>query len=110
MMSTYQIPFDNEDGNQLHYPETYFMGKKLVWKDNYTFEDTLIYKGYSRGRSAAYFNFRNIAGKTFTMFLKDFDHAIKHMVNGAFSGTFTFTKRGQNYGVKLIGKGNNAKS
>lgn len=109
----YQIPFDRS-GNQLHWPdpeyewpEGYGQGKPRVqvspvWQVNSTFGDVLTFDGYSRGRSAAYFGFTRLDGKKVTMFLAEFTDVVPHMVKGKIGGTFTFVKRGQNYGVKLV--------
>lgn len=71
--------------------------------DNYEFTDTLNYIGYFRGRSAAVFEFkREMTGTNVTMFMKDLDESLKYMVNGKLSGTFTFCKRGMNFGVTLL--------
>jgi hypothetical protein len=107
MSGDYQIPFDR-DGNQQHYPVSWYTGeypnnRRTVgpeWRDNEPFNDTLTYAGYGRGRSAAYFVFTRSDGKEVTMFMKDFDALIRQMVNGKVSGRFVFIKRGQNYGVK----------
>lgn len=96
----YKIPFDG-DGNQLHYPEKWCQGG-LHWHDNAPFATTLTYDGYSRGRSAAYFDFKDRHGKSVVVFLKDFETMVPHMVNGGITGTFQFTKRGQNYGCQLV--------
>ena len=105
MTKNYQIPFDDQ-GNQQHYPSNIYRDGKIigpVFKDNEEFEDALIYDGYSRGRSAAYFNFeRKSTGTNVTVFLTDFEDMIPIMVNGGITGRFTYTKRGQNYGVKLV--------
>jgi hypothetical protein len=109
----YQIPFDR-DGNQQHWPdpeyewpEGYGAGKPRlevapVWQDNSIFGDVLTFDGYSRGRSAAYFGFTRLDGKKVTMFLAEFTEVVPHMVRGKIGGTFTFVKRGQNYGAKLV--------
>lgn len=101
----YRIPFDAK-GNQLHYPETYSWtnGKRdeVEWRDNAPFEATLSYDGYSRGRSAAYFDFKDQNGKTVVVFMKDFEAMVPHMSKGAVAGTFVFTKRGMNYGCQLV--------
>jgi hypothetical protein len=94
----HQIPFD-EAGNQLHYP----MSQTTTWKDNYQFPDELQYISYARGRSAAYFQFEStITKRRFTMFLTDFDAIVKHLVDGKLSGTWTFCKRGENFGVQFV--------
>lgn len=99
MAGEYQIPF-SKSGDQQHYPDDWYGG--VVWKDNEVFEDSLVYEGYSRGRSAAYFDFtRKGTGTRVTVFLKDFEAMVPKMVRGSISSRFTFTKRGQNYGCKL---------
>lgn len=100
----YPIPFDAK-GNQLHYPERTWDGAKYVepeWRENTPFTDALTYTSYARGRSAAYFEFARTDGTTVTMFLKDMEAAIPHMVRGVIAGQFSFTKRGMNYGVQFI--------
>jgi hypothetical protein len=96
---TYQIPFD-KDGNQMGYPETW---RGVEWRDNEPFEDTLVYKGYGRGRSSATLHFRRAStGTEVQFFMSDFDDIVKHMQFGTFSGRFEFVKKGQNYGCKLL--------
>lgn len=95
----YQIPFD-QSGNQLHYPFA-GSGDPITWRDNSVFGDVLIYKGYCRGRSAAYFEFTRNDGTKACMFLKDMEGAIPLMVRGVLAGSFTFVKRGQNYGIAV---------
>lgn len=75
----YKIPFDR-DGNQQHYPEYWWIGQYPnneragpEWRDNVPFQDTITYKGFSRGRSAAYFRFEKSDGKEVTVFLKELD-------------------------------------
>ncbi len=93
-VGTYAIPFD-KDGNQQHYPDSW---RGLEWRDNAPFADTLTYEGFSRGRSAAYFNFTRQDGKSVTVFLKEMSEMIPLMVGGKITGTFAFVKRGENYG------------
>lgn len=97
-MSTYQIPFRN--GNLQSYPYN-----PDEWRDNYVFEDTLIYKGYGRGRSSVTFYFDDSNGNTYEMFISDFDDLFRKL--GGFtgltiSGKWTFVKKGKNYGIKAV--------
>lgn len=112
---SYRIPFDQITGAQQHYPEPSYhptercergYAKRIepAWRDNFMFDGTLVFKGYMRGRSAAYFKFEaQTEEKRFgvTVFLTDFEEMIPEMVRGAVLGRFTFTKRGTNYGCKL---------
>lgn len=107
-LGKYQIPFD-ANGNQQHYPEPWYVGQypnhqrvEPNWQDNHKFSDVLTFDGYSRGRSAAYFGFLRADGRSVTVFLKEFEGIVPHMVNGKVSGTFSFIKRGQNYGCVLV--------
>lgn len=93
----YKVPFD-ADGNQLDYH--YYSTHSLV--DNFVFEDTLTYKDFQRGRSSAQFSFTRSNGKSVIVFMKDMDIFIPRIVNGQITGTFTFVKRGQNYGVTIL--------
>lgn len=113
----YQIPFDGE-GNQQHYPQHYYprgekdeflrdelgraVSKEPEWRDNAPFETTLKFEHYERGRSAAYFIFKRSEGGEVTVFLTDFTDMVPFMNGGFISGTFEFTKRGMNYGCKLV--------
>lgn len=94
-----KIPFDSE-GNQEHYPNAW--GRHKEYKDNYEFFSTLTFSHFSRGRSAAYAHFIAVSGMKCTMFLKELEEAIPYLENGSLTGTFTFCKHGQNYGVKLV--------
>ena len=96
----YQIPFD--DSGMQQYPAHYVDGFR--WEDNREFEETLTLTGYSRGRSAAGFEFRDSQGKCYYMFLTDMVELVTGNVldHGKITGTWTFCKRGANYGVRLV--------
>lgn len=95
-VGNYQIPFD-ENGNQLHY--AYYHANM---RDNVPFEDTLTFKGFERGRSAAYFQFLREDSTAVCMFMTDLSVAMPHIVNGKITGTFQFIKRGANFGCRLV--------
>lgn len=116
---SYQIPF-SRNGSLLTYPEYehQYVGPgngdrghdnsilihPPVWKDNYEFTGTLEFDHFSRGRSAAHAIFKDPSDDTeYTMFLTDLGDAIPNMGGGFLIGTFTFVKRGQNYGIKFLG-------
>ncbi len=76
----------------------------LHWEDNYEFEDTLIYSGYSRGTSSCTVQFKSTKDhKEYTMFMKELDDCIFNLIEGELRGRFTFVKRGENYGIKYLG-------
>lgn len=71
--------------------------------DNYKWEDTINYNGYGRGRSSCVIYFWSVYHhQNMQMFMTDFDNIVKQMNYGQLTGTFTFCKRGQNYGIKLV--------
>lgn len=79
--------------------------KAYNFKNNFIFHDTLVYDSYSRGRSAAYFNFiRESTGTKVTVFLKDFEEIILKMSFSKITEDFTFCKRGCNYGCCIYNK------
>lgn len=83
-----------------YYVENY--GYKYV--DNFEWIDTLEYERFGRGNSAAHLFFKSmITGKSYQMFLKDFEDIVKRLVDGKISGKWTFCKRGQYFGVRYLG-------
>jgi hypothetical protein len=97
--ASYKIPF-NSNGDMCTYASTW---DKVEWKDNCEWEDNLEYESFGRGRSAVHIYFRSlITGNKYTMFMTDFHDIIKDMVTGRVSGTFTFQKRGANYGMRRV--------
>lgn len=96
---SYKIPF-NEYGMIRYEHDGHLFAER--WEENYQFEDIITYEGYARGRSAAYFFFKGTNDERYYVFLTDFDLMIPFMVKGTVKGKFTFTKRGKNYGIKLL--------
>lgn len=100
------IPFDQK-GNQVHYPDTWIM-RTGSWKANFTFYGTVSFKEFARGRSAAYAVVQVWEAKRgrrpyeAIVFLKDLGEMLTHMDRGTIVGTFTFCKRGQNYGMRWL--------
>lgn len=78
----------------------------LHYIENYEWEDKLLCCGYERGTSSCVMLFRSeITFLTYQVFMSDFTNTIvNEMVHGTVEGTFTFTKRGTNYGIKLVKK------
>lgn len=98
---SYQIPFDEQTGNMLSYPEVW---KDIEWKDVYEFADTLTYFGYGRGMSSIVLFFKDSKGIEYPMFISDFHDVmiLSGMNDNRVSGKWTFCKRGQNYGLKMV--------
>ena len=71
--------------------------------ENRIFDETLTYAGYGRGRSSAVFYFTDSTGAAYQMFMTDMDDLLKKcdLIDGNVNGTWTYCKRGQNYGIKL---------
>lgn len=75
------------------------------WVQNFLWSDTIVVDRIERGQSSAHFIiYSEISGKEYCMFMKDLlDLIKKHTVeNGRISGCFTYCKRGQNYGIKIV--------
>lgn len=73
-------------------------------KDPYTFSDTLTIMGYLRGRSSVQICLVGSKGEEYSMFISDFmDMVLSTDIQRArITGTWTFTKKGANYGLKKI--------
>lgn len=99
----YLIPFD-KNGNQLDYAEgRWGISKEISMLQNFEFTDTLKFQRYGRGRSSVNFTFvRQSNNKTVSFFVSDFCDALPKLNGGEITGVFTFTKKGMNYGCKLI--------
>lgn len=97
---TYKIPFD-ENGNMMTYTDSWCTSHEL--KDNFEWEDELVYTDYSKGRSAVNFEFTSRkTGKIYNMFLSDFCRNIIFLEDGKLKGKFTFIKRGSNFGIMKV--------
>lgn len=105
MAKEYKIPFDTQ-GNLLRRANADWKQPGVLWKDNFEFDDTLIYKTYHSTRSGSiYLEFTSAKTKTrYYMFVKDFDLMLrKHTVKlGYLHGTFTFRKHGNSFGLKVL--------
>jgi hypothetical protein len=99
----YPIPF-TRNGDMLEYAGSW--ERDVVWKENFEFHATLRFLRFEKGRSAVRCIFGRVErGKVrgeLTMFLTDLKTVLPRLVRGEFTGTFTFQKRGQNYGCRPI--------
>lgn len=108
----YKAPYDR-NGNLMHYPETQYIrhehkGHSVLvepeWRVPEPMRAVLVYEGYARGRSAAYFMWRHqITGTRYPMFMSDLDEMLRTRtipVQGVHA-TWIECKRGQNYGIRV---------
>lgn len=101
-----QVPFNTTNE---HYKGlvSYPYGWETVdeWRDNYAFVATLKLDTFERGRSAAYFVWRDVeTGLRYPMFLTFTEEVLKRarVTMGIISGEFTFAKRGTNYSIRMV--------
>lgn len=96
-----KIPF-NSNGHLVSYVERHM--KDVEWVECYEFETKMEIDSMSRGRSSATFNLVSAEGHHYSMFMVDCVNMMKTgtICKGAIYGKWTFCKRGQNYGVKLV--------
>lgn len=121
MAEQWKVPFDRQ-GNQIEFGG--YNGRGSDWcpgfeyidfRDNEEFQDTLVYEGYQRGRSAAFFLWRrSLTGTTVTMFMSEMDRLLREGKIGrrrlsdlssevcVAAGRWHFIKRGANYSVSLV--------
>ena len=101
----YKIYF--EDNGDMKYCLTYWDRRdpaklaQIKSEDNHVWPDAMEYIGYYH--SVMVFKSRN-SGRKYHMFLRHFDEMMKAKVMnyGVIIGDFTFTKRGQIQGFKMI--------
>lgn len=107
------IPFSTRNGSLLPYVGYQYGSEtdkianngRWEWKENFVFYDILKFQSFSRGCSSAKAVFKSqVNGKMYEMFLVDLSDLIERapILHGVVEGFFTFSKRGQNYGVKLV--------
>lgn len=109
---TYQAPYDVK-GSLQHYPQGWWVvhpptGERTFtgpyWRDPRPFRAVLVYEGYARGRSAAYFMWRHATtGARYPMFMTDLDEMLRTRtipIQGVHA-TWIECKRGQNYGIRV---------
>ena len=77
------------------------------WRPNAPFKAKLELVSYSRGRSAANFDLKDEQGQEYSVFLTDMlDILLEHSIVKGWTEelTWSFCKRGTNYGLKLHDK------
>lgn len=100
MAAKYQIPF-KQDGNHADYA---YQWEVLEWRDNYEFTETMQIIEYGRGNSSATFKLCDSLGRVYNCFMSDTFDIIRddRFAKGYITANFTFVKKGQSYGVKLV--------
>lgn len=109
---TYKAPYGIK-GDLQHYPQNWWTANLLTgeremhepeWRVPAPFRAVLVYEGYARGRSAAYFVWRHsITGTRYPMFMTDLDAMLRTRtipIQGVHS-TWIECKRGSNYGIRV---------
>lgn len=108
-----RVPF-TEEGSLCSYvysggkegtlPTNKYARKPVTWKDNHTFEAVLKLEGTTRGQSAARFIWSDEENRLYEMFISDMAGLVKSgavIERGCCGTKWTFTKKGQNYGIKV---------
>lgn len=109
---SYKAPYDR-NGNLMHYPETQWWYDEETqqrrdappeWRVPEPMKAVLVYEGYARGRSAAYFMWRHsTTGTRYPMFMTDLDAMLRARtipIQGVHA-TWIECKRGSNYGIRV---------
>lgn len=108
MAREYKIPFRKWPGGEIHMLE--YPGwdpeNQTEWRDNLTFKADLQMQGSYRGRSAVRVRVKNLSnGEIYSMGFSTFVDAaetLKISKGKITGGTWTFEKRGSNYGLVLL--------
>lgn len=100
-----QVPFTGT-GRPLVYVDAYVERQETVeWRKNIIFKATMRLTGMTRGRSAARFIWtRADTNIEYNMFMTDMVKLIQNggkIEDGLAIGSWTFTKRGRNYGLTV---------
>lgn len=79
------------------------VGSNIEYVENKVFDETLTYQGYGRGRSSSVFYWTDATGAKYQMFMSDMNDLLFHkeVTNKQVTGTWTYCKKGQNFGIKL---------
>jgi hypothetical protein len=96
------VPFD-KDGNLIYDVKNADMDK-VIWKDNFTFQDVLLFQSAEKGNSRMRLIFRSrLNHKTYSMFMVDMEDMLhkKNIVNGEVYGKWSFVKRGLFFGITM---------
>lgn len=105
-LSKYEIPFKYWGGKLCL--DSYVSKNNQVMTPNFIFFDTLVFQGFSRGRSSVTANFINREGTMQSfMFVSNFSDIIHDYIKPDFknlTGYFCMCKKGANFGLKYLGE------
>lgn len=105
-LSKCEIPF-SKYGDKLCL-NSYINHYKQDTTPNFIFFDTLVFQGFSRGRSSVTANFINKEGTmSSSMFVSNFRDIIHDYIKPDFknlTGYFCMVKKGANFGLKYLGE------
>jgi hypothetical protein len=99
---TYKVPLDSETGGQYL---GYGKSNHTNWVDNFEFVADLRIEWMSWRQASTVRLIDDVTGQRFHMFIADLQNTIlfgKTIADSKISGTWTFIKRGTEYGVKLV--------
>jgi hypothetical protein len=104
MASTWHqfVPFSKDGKRMLSYVyDNDPNDKQYDWRPNYQFVDVLTIKSYYKGRSAFHITVVDSHNVEYSMFLSDFMWTAVNLdiKQGHMNGTWTFKKKGSNYGI-----------
>ena len=98
-------------GDIVDFDENENIIEKIEERDNYIFEADLYISGYERGRSSAVMLLVPFKDKNkdffshkfhYRVFMSDIEDIVKGMVRGRIKGSFTWVKKGSDYGIQLV--------
>lgn len=109
---TWKAPYGPK-GDLQHYPQRWWTGNfgsgerelhEPDWRTPQPMRAVLVYDGYVRGQSAAYFVWRHhITGTRYPMFMTDFDEMLRTRTipQQGVHAIWIECKRGANYGIRV---------
>lgn len=98
-----QIPF-NDKGEMVEYYAPW-NAKTSVYTlvDNFEFDDTLEFQGFSYANTGSKFVFKSLeTGKKYPMFPVEAEKSVPLMTKGILKGRFTFVKKQYFFGIRMV--------
>lgn len=101
--SQWEVAYSPKRRQHFSYDSAWVSLELEHWPAEHTFDATLTYKDYERGRSSVTVNLTDETGFQYTMFLAEFMRLVTYLEDGAISGTWAFEKNGSNTGIVRVG-------